>query len=354
MTELKKKKIAIIGSTGMVGRRLAELLVNHPWYEIAMLIGYKSLGVRYVGIWERKEASMRNHYGKEFWNLRPCPDQLKEKRIQSFEDLLESHHIDLIFSAMPPNAWQLEQKLLDAGHTIFSNSPYGRFEEENPLVVAEVNGEEIIGQKFIKTPNCVSSGLALALAPIKARYGLRSVSIVTFQSLSGRGDAVYPQDLVVANIYPLHNSEERTEEYIRKEIHKIFREEIPISVSCNRVYVQEGHFVDVKVNTVDRIQSEPEIIELFRSFNPLKDFKLPSSPGAPLIVLPEAGNPRPRQHSLHSAGMVVAVGGISIRDDVFDLRFQYVVNNLVRGAAGGALLNGDLYLQRFLSRRDLT
>lgn len=140
---------------------------------------------------------------------------------------------------MPLNVGGLEQELLATGYTVFSNSPYGRLEQGNPLVVTEVNGEEIKNQTFIKTPNCVTSGLALILAPIRAQYGLKGVSLVTFQSLTGKGDARYPRELVVGNIYPLHSSEENTEEYIRKEIHKIFREETPISISCNRVYIRK-------------------------------------------------------------------------------------------------------------------
>jgi aspartate-semialdehyde dehydrogenase len=59
----------------------------------------------------------------------------------------------------------LERQLLQAGLTVFSNSPYGRFDEENPLVVTEVNGEYLAGRQLIKNPNCVTSGLALILAP---------------------------------------------------------------------------------------------------------------------------------------------------------------------------------------------
>src|SRR5262249_29550186 len=342
MNKPEKKRVAIAGATGMVGRRFAELLVDHPWYTIEMLVGYKSAGMSYGEIWDEKEAALGEHYGKQFWVRQPCPEQLKCRQVQSFDELLDSEAIELVFSAIPHNVWQLEQQLIRRGFTIFSNSPYGRFEEENPLVVAEVNGEEIATQQFIKNPNCVSSGLALILAPLKSRYGLREVSVVTFQSLTGKGDAKYPQELVVGNVYPLHQSEERTEEYIIKEMHKIFKEKIPISVSCNRVYVQEGHFADLKVKTHRRIDTCDEVSELLRTFDPLRNLMLPSSPGSPLIVLDEVGRPRPKQDAFHNQGMTVAVGGISLKDDVFDLRLQYVVNNLVRGAAGGAILNCDL------------
>ena len=44
--------------------------------------------------------------------------------------------------------------------------------------------------------------------------------------------------------------------------------------------------------------------------------------------------------------MTVVVGNLSTADDIFDLRLQYVVNNLVRGAAGGAILNAELYYHK--------
>jgi aspartate-semialdehyde dehydrogenase len=85
-----------------------------------------------------------------FWSMKPCPDQLKERVVQPIDDLLEARNIELVFSAMPPNVWHLEQRLLDAGYTVFSNSPYGRFEENNPLVVAEVNRDQ--GSKVCQNP----------------------------------------------------------------------------------------------------------------------------------------------------------------------------------------------------------
>jgi aspartate-semialdehyde dehydrogenase len=337
-------RVAIAGSTGMVGRRFAELLVDNPWFQIDMLVGHKAVGQRYGQVWERKEKLIQEHYGNDFWHVRSCPEQLRNMCVSSFEELINSDSVDIIFSAMPSNASELEQALIDSGRLVFSNSPYGRFDERNPLVVTEVNCEEIKNQTFIKNPNCVTSGLSMILEPIRARYGLKEVSLVTFQSLSGKGDAKYETDLVVGNVYPLRNSSERTEEYIRQEIHRIFKESIPISVSCYRVFVQEGHLVNLKIRTEERVRSKDEVIQLLRNFNPLATRGLPSSHGCPLVVLPEAGRPRPFQDSMHNGGMTVAVGGICTTDDVFDLGLTYVVNNLIRGAAGGAILNSEFYV----------
>ncbi|HEX8149374.1 MAG TPA: Asd/ArgC dimerization domain-containing protein [Pyrinomonadaceae bacterium] len=340
----EKIPVAVLGATGMVGRRFSELLIDHPAFELKTLVGYRSVGDSYGQVWERKEAAMREHYGADFWQPRPCPERLRDFHVGAFRELLHPSSPGIVFSAIPPEFCELEEQLLAAGKTIFSNSPCGRFEEANPLVVTEVNGREIKDQRFIKNPNCVTSGLVLILDPLAKHYGLKEVSVVTFQSLSGRGDAKYRRDLVVGNIYPLHNSDERTEEYIKREVKKILGEHIPTSISCQRVYVQEGHFVNVKLKTERKIKSAAEAAEVLRSYNPLKGLALPSSPDSPLVTLTEAGRPRPAQDAFHGRGMAVAVGGVSTDDDVYDLRLQYVVNNLIRGAAGGALLNAELYL----------
>jgi aspartate-semialdehyde dehydrogenase len=247
---------------------------------------------------------------------------------------------------LPERAGVVEAKLLEAGKTVFSNSPYRRFDENAALVVTEVNGSQMRGCHLIKNPNCVTSGLSLVLAPILDRYGLREVVVSTYQSLSGRGDARYAPELVVGNVYPLFRSEEQTENYIRREVDRIFQSSFVMSVTSNRVYVQEGHYVEVRIKTKKRIKNSDDVSETLSQFNPLKELGLPLSPRQPLVLIHEMGRPRPLQDSGHSGGMGVAVGNISTDDAVFDLRLSYVVNNVVRGAAGGAILNSELWLHQ--------
>ena len=342
---INKRKVAILGSTGMVGRRFAELLVDHPWFEIGMLVGFKSIGESYEQVWKRKERLMEEHYGPGIWKQRPFPDELRGHVVSSIDDLLDQDAIDTVFSAVAAEVGHIEQQLLDHGYQVFSNSPYGRFEKDNPLVIAEVNGDEIDGQRFIKSPNCVTSGLGLILAPVRQTYGLKEVSVVTFQSISGRGDAKYRQDLIMHNVYPLHSSDERTAFYIESEIKKIFNDSLPLSISCNRVFVQEGHFVDVKIKTEKKVDHVSDVATLLTDYNPIRERQLPSNPFSPLLVIDEIGRPRPCQDNDHGNGMTVVVGNLS-SDDIYDVRLQYVVNNLVRGAAGGAILNAEYYFQK--------
>jgi aspartate-semialdehyde dehydrogenase len=335
--------VAILGATGLVGRRLAELILQHEWFSIEMLVGSReSAGKPYEEVWNTKEALLADHYGRHFWRTRPFPQQLRGRTVSSFEELLDSR-VDLVFSSIPERSGGLEQTLLDNGYMVFSNSPYRRFDPDVALIVPEANGATMQGHQLIKNPNCVTSGLSIILTAIDTHYGLREISVTTYQSLSGRGDAKYPVDLVLNNVFSLHKSAENTESYIAMEIKKILQTTTPISVSCSRVDVQEGHYVDVRLKTNTAIPSGQEASDLLREFNPLQKLNLPTSPAVPLVVLSEPGRPRPREDAWHYNGMAIAVGNISTDDEVYDLRLTYVVNNVVRGAAGGAILNAEYY-----------
>jgi aspartate-semialdehyde dehydrogenase len=113
--------------------------------------------------------------------------------------------------------------------------------------------------------------------------------------------------------------------------------------------VQEGHFVELRIKTQNPILDVEEVTEVLSNFNPLAPLQLHSSPEAPIVVLQELGRPRPRQDANKGGGMAVAVGNLTTADEVFDLRLTFVVNNLIRGAAGGALLNAEFWKANSLS-----
>ncbi len=296
----------------MVGRRLATMLINHPMFSLEMVVGSnEKTGESYREVWETKEALLQQHYG-DFWRPYPFPRELGHFQVSSFSDLLASDCF-LVFSSIPERAGELEEKLIANGRRVFSNSPYRRFDADVALLVPEVNGVSEEATQLVKYPNCVTSGLVLILAPIHASYGLSEVVVTTYQSLSGRGDAKYARELVIGNIYPLHASSEGTEGFIRREVKKILGNSFPISVTCNRTCVQEGHFVEVKLKTKRPIANAEAVAELLAEF------------------------------AAHYGGMAVAVGNLSAEDAIFDLRLTYVVNNLVRGAAGGVLLSAEIW-----------
>jgi aspartate-semialdehyde dehydrogenase len=337
--------VAIVGATGMVGRRLAAMLIRHPRFHLKMVVGSdERKGQTYRAVWEQKERALREHYGN-FWREFSFPTAFEHLHVSSFADLLEEE-CPLVFSSVPERMGALEEALLARGRFVFSNSPYRRFDPAVALVVPEVNGDAIEharATRLVKTPNCVSSGLIPILAALQARFGLREVVVTTYQALSGRGDAKYDRNLVLHNIYPLHGSVERTEELIGKEVRNILGSSFPLSVTCNRTCVQEGHFVELRIRTRSPIHDREEAARVLTEFRPLSDRMLPSGPRNPITLVSGQGRPRPNEDAHHEGGMAIAVGNLTTEDEIFDLRLTYVVNNLVRGAAGGLLLNAEIW-----------
>jgi len=345
--------VAVLGATGMVGRRLTNLLIGHPSFKTDLLIGStETTGLLYRDVWEAKERTLQQHYGEGFWKTHAFPSALAGFRLSRMEDLIESN-VEIVFSSLPERAGFLEATLLRHDVTIFSNSPFRRMDPGVPLIVPEVNAQAMQSGRLIKNPNCVTSGLVLVLQPILSHYGLREVVVTTYQSLSGRGDSKYPAEFVIGNIYPLHAGEENTELYIKQEVAKILGDYFLLSVTCNRTYVQEGHFVEVRIKTEKPVESADHVANLLLDFNPLKHLKSHTNPERPITVLKERGKPRPAQDAYYGGGMSIAVGNLSAEDDVFDLRLTYVVNNLIRGAAGGALLNAELWLSQQIAQNNI-
>src|SRR4051794_21828669 len=106
---MKKKTVAILGATGMVGRRFAELLVDHPWFEIGLHVGSgASAGETYASVWQSKEAALQDHYGEAIWTKRGFEKRLGDVRVGRFEDIATSG-VDLVFSSVPESAGPSER-----------------------------------------------------------------------------------------------------------------------------------------------------------------------------------------------------------------------------------------------------
>merc|ERR1719424_2804315 len=88
-----------------------------------------------------------------------------------------------------------------------------------------------------------------------------------------------------------------------------------------------------------------DVNRMFESFAPMRALAghLPSLPPHPISVQREVGTPRPATHNMEYGGMQVAVGNVKLNDGMWDVLFSLVVNNMVRGAYGAALLMAEYY-----------
>ncbi|NMB01194.1 MAG: aspartate-semialdehyde dehydrogenase [Firmicutes bacterium] len=162
---MRKLNVAILGATGMVGQELLDLLVERefPIDNLTLLSSARSAGSRVlVG-------------GKEY--------AVQEVSAQAFEG------VDVAFFAAGGQVSQEWVKpAVDAGALVIDNTSAFRLRDDVPLIVPEVNGEEIRKHRgIISNPNCSTIIMAIVLKPILDKVGIKRVVVSTYQAVSGAG-----------------------------------------------------------------------------------------------------------------------------------------------------------------------
>lgn len=271
---------------------------------------------------------------------------------------------DLVLSALDaPVAREVEPALAQAGIAVVSNSSAWRMAGGVPLIVPEVNGSHASaiagtpGTGFIVTnPNCSVTGLALALAPLHRTFGVRRVVVATMQSISGAGLAGPRAIDVLDNVIPYIAGEE---EKIEAELGKILGgvhgsefvpAEIAVAAHCHRVPTVDGHLEAVSVELARAATPEAAMAALATFRGETDGLNLPTAPERPIELRREPDRPQTRLDRDAGAGMTVVVGRVR-PCPVLTLRFVVLSHNMVRGAAGGAMLNAELLAARELLPR---
>lgn len=330
-------KVAVAGATGAVGQRFIQLLQAHPWFELhEVLASERSKG--------KKLGEACN------FKIFEMPESYKDMIIKGLDDKIESR---LVFSALPKEvAGESEKEFVKQGAVVASNAGTHRMEEDVPMVIPEVNNEHLNLVKgkssfIITNPNCTTTQLVLALKPLVDSFGLDKVSVVSMQALSGSGYPGVPSMDIADNVLShIKGEEEKVESEPLKllgvyEEGKIKKADLPISASCNRVNVTDGHLesVAVKLKKKAGIDEVKKVIKKFASL-PQK-LELPSAPESPIIYTEDEDRPQPRLDRNKGGGMSIVVGRLK-EDNVLDYRFHVLGHNTIRGAAGGSILNAEM------------
>lgn len=280
---MKKVKVAVLGATGAVGEELLGLLVerNFPATEIKALASAKSAG---------KKLQIK---GREFI--------IEEAKPESFDG------IDIaFFCAGGSISKAMAQEAVKRGAVVIDNTSAFRMDPEVPLVVPEVNPEDIkLHKGIIANPNCSTIIMLVALAPLERHFGLQRIIVSTYQAVSGAGvkgmeeldnevnDPNYiPQVLPVASLpkhYPIaynlipqidvFDAEGYTKEEWKmiKETQKMLhRPELGVTATTIRVPVKRCH-------------SESVYVELNKDFT-LDEIKEAFSNAPGLVVLDDPEN----------------------------------------------------------------
>ncbi len=334
--------VGVLGATGMVGARLVGMLARHPWFRVAEAgASDRSAGSRLGDLLASEE-------------IPPLPDDVAHLEVRPLEGAWTS---PVLLSALPAAvARKVEADAAGAGHLVVSNASAFRADPDVPLVIPEVNADHlrlVERQKrrwpgaIVTNPNCVVAGLATALAPLHAAFGLRRAVVTSLQAISGAGRPGPSAFDMVDNVLPLIPGEE---EKISAEPKKILgtiedgalvSAPFGLSATATRVGVLHGHTVSVAAEFRTRPEPEEaaEVLGSFRSR--VEGLGLPTAPARPIVVADEPDRPQPRLDRDAGGGMTVTVGRIR-RDEVLGLSFLVLAHNLVRGAAGAALLNAEL------------
>ena len=342
---MKRYRVGILGATGTVGQRFIQLLQGHPQFEITCLAASdRSAGKSY------EEACA--------WKLNgTIPESVRGIEVQPIEPPLEC---DVVFSSLPSSvARETEEAFARAGYPVISNSSSYRMDEDVPLLIPEINADHLglieaqrtkrgFSKGFIVTnPNCAVTAFAPPLAALHRNFGLESVVITTMQAISGAGYPGVSSMDITDNVLPYIAGEEPKVETEAQKILGKFRDgavekaDFTVSAQCFRVNVLDGHTASVRVDLRQTATLE-DVIEAMTVFPSLK---LHSSPEKFIHVTDEPSRPQPRLDRDNGNGMTITVGRI-FPDNVFDYRFVALSHNTVRGAAGSAILNAELLIDR--------
>ncbi len=339
--EQRSIEVGVLGATGVVGQHFVTRLSRHPWFKPVWLAAS-----------ERSEGKAYRDAAP--WRLAaPMPADAAARIV---DGCVPGRGPKIVFSGLDASvAGEVEGAFAAAGHVVVSNARNFRMDPLVPLLIPEVNADHlaIIAEQqrvkgwpglIVTNPNCSTVVLASALAPLR-QFGLAKVIVTTMQAISGAGYPGVPSLDILGNVVPYIGGEE---DKMEKETQKILGSDggrvahaCVISAHTNRVPVLDGHTMTVSVEFANRV-SPADVAQAMRAFRGRpQELGLPSAPVPAIEVMDEPNRPQPRLDADRGDGMTVSVGRVR-ECPVFHVKFVALAHNVVRGAAGAAILNAEL------------
>ena len=352
-----KKRVGIVGATGMVGQRFLTLLENHPYFEVtALAASSRSANKTYIeAVGERWKMST------------PIPEEYKNMTIIDAQNIdCMKELVDFVFCAVDMKKDEiksLEEAYAKAEIPVVSNNSANRGTSDVPMVIPEINPEHLeiipaqrkrLGTKrgFIAVkPNCSIQSYVPALTPL-LKYEPYEIVATTYQAISGAGKTFSEWPEMIDNVIPyIGGEEEKSEQEPLKvwgkiEDGKIVKATSPvITTQCIRVPVTDGHTAAVFVKFRNK-PTKAEIFEAWQNFagEPQK-LALPHAPKQFITYFEEDNRPQAKLDRDIYGGMGVTVGRLR-EDHVYDYKFVGLSHNTLRGAAGGAVLIAELLYKK--------
>ena len=247
---MKKYNVAVVGANGAVGEEILRVLeeVDFPVAKLVPLASARSVG-------KKVEFNGGEHDIIELTN-----------------DVFEKEEVEIaLFSAGGSVSAEFAPDAVKAGAVVIDNTSHFRMDDDVPLVVPEVNPEDIAKWRqtgVIANPNCSTIQMVQALKPLDDAYGLTRVDVSTYQATSGAGKSAMEElvnqmqaffafkldeaehkafnQQIALNVIPqidvfLDNDYTKEEMKMVNETTKIMHKNIPLSATCVRVPVLRGH-----------------------------------------------------------------------------------------------------------------
>ena len=319
----KKYKLALVGATGVVGRMALTVLEekNLPISEYAFFASSHSAGKKIL--------------------FHQKPYIVQELTKDSFNEGFDF----AIFSAGSDTAKQYAPIATLNGCVVVDNSSAFRMEKDVPLVVPEVNPEELKNHHgIIANPNCSTIQAVVPLKALDNKYGIKRVVYSTYQAVSGAGrlgiedlengakgkspkkfpHPIYNNCLPHIDVF-LENGYTKEEEKMINETRKILKKpDLKVTATCVRVPVANSHSESINIELEKPFELD-EVLKILQNY-----------PG--IIVFDEVSKNKYPLASLATCHYEVYVGRIRRDESVENgLHLWVVADNIRKGAASNAV-----------------
>ena len=281
---MKKYNVAVVGASGAVGEELFRVLeeVNFPIANLLPLASARSVG-------EEIECQGKSYKIEELT-----------------ESVFEGREIDIaFFSAGGSISAKYAKYAVESGAVVIDNTSHFRMDESVPLVVPEVNPEDIAKWEesgIIANPNCSTIQMVQLLKPLDELYGIKRVDVSTYQAVSGAGkkgmeelvmqmQAFFNFTLDDAKVeafahqialnviphidVPQENGYTKEEMKMVNETNKIMHSDFAVSATCVRVPVLRSHSESITITFEEGVEVDVEkareVLDAFENVTVIDD-----------------------------------------------------------------------------------
>lgn len=329
---MKEFIVAIVGASGAVGEELISILEeqNFPIKKLILLASKRSIGKEVL--FKGKKISIQ----------------------EATHDIFKKENIEIaFFSAGGSVSSEFASSAASAGALVIDNTSYFRMYEDVPLVVPEVNPDDIKLWKnsgIIANPNCSTIQMVQVLSPLHKNFNIKRVDVSTYQAVSGAGrkgmeslmqetkDFIngnkkakpeFFQHTIAFNLIPqidifLDNDYTKEEVKMIKETSKIMHSNFELSATCVRVPVIRSHSEAISIRFDKKVSPDEVRGALSNAQN--------------IVIIDDVKNSKYPMPSVATMSDNTYVG--RIRGDYFDERIIHlfcVADQLRVGAATNAV-----------------